>query len=233
MKPDDVKYGYQEIRDLYKQYMSRAIVIAIAIQLLLIGGYYLADWAKPSPKSTRYEGHPIPISLENLKTPPLHEPLEYIYTSPGKLGIGIPVPSSEATIDTNIEFASQVQLSNEQNRGFAMVYEGLQKGLFVISSELTDPIIDTFDIYPKPILTPKPEYPESARKAGLEGTAIVKVLLDEKGRAEKTVLLKVTDTIFAKPSIAAAKKWTFTPPVINGKAVHIWVAIPVRFRLSR
>jgi TonB family protein len=50
-------------------------------------------------------------------------------------------------------------------------------------------------------------------------------------RKNKALLMKSTDDLFTQPALEAAKKWKFTPAIMNDKPVLVWIAIPFRFRL--
>ena len=88
------------------------------------------------------------------------------------------------------------------------------------------------EVKPKVVKQVEPQYPELARKAGIEGRVFVKVLVNEQGRVDSVVVLKATNPIFIKPAIAAAKQFIFTPGRQRDKPVKVWVAIPFIFKLE-
>ena len=88
------------------------------------------------------------------------------------------------------------------------------------------------EVKPKVVKQVEPQYPELARKAGIEGRVFVKVLVNEQGRVDSVVVLKATNPIFIKPAIAAAKQFVFTPGRQRDKPVKVWVAIPFIFKLE-
>ena len=85
---------------------------------------------------------------------------------------------------------------------------------------------------PQPINTPGPVYPEQARNDGIEGTVWVKIWVDEQGNARKAVILKSDAEILNQATIDAAMKWKFTPAVLKGKPVAVWVSIPFKFKMD-
>ncbi len=89
------------------------------------------------------------------------------------------------------------------------------------------------EVKPKVVKQVEPEYPELARKAGIEGRVFVKVLVNEQGRVDTVIVLKATNPIFIKPAVAAAKQFVFTPGRQRDKPVKVWVAIPFIFRLEQ
>lgn len=75
-------------------------------------------------------------------------------------------------------------------------------------------------------------YPELARRMGLEGKAVARVLIDKRGQATTLEILYSTDTLFDQPAIDAIRKaGQFTPGLIHGQPIDTWVAIPIVFRL--
>lgn len=88
------------------------------------------------------------------------------------------------------------------------------------------------DKMPQVINSIAPHYPELAKRAGIEGTAYVKVLLSTEGSPVKAVVIKTDNEIFNQPSIDAAMKFKFTPAERDNKPVAVWVVIPFRYKLD-
>jgi protein TonB len=86
---------------------------------------------------------------------------------------------------------------------------------------------------PTPVKQVKPEYPEIARRAGVEGTVWVKILVDKEGKAKKAVIVKSDAEIFNDPAKEAALQWVFTPAMMNNGPVAVWVSVPFRFNLNK
>ncbi|MCX6138766.1 MAG: TonB family protein [Ignavibacteriales bacterium] len=86
---------------------------------------------------------------------------------------------------------------------------------------------------PKPGGIVQPVYPESARKSGLEGTVWVKIWIDEEGVPQKADIIKSDAGDFNQASIDAAMKWRFTPAMLKGKPVAVWVTIPFKYKLNK
>lgn len=77
-----------------------------------------------------------------------------------------------------------------------------------------------------------PEYPEMARRAGIEGTVYLKVLVNARGTVD-SVEVQSGPAIFHKPAEAAARATAFTPALQNDRPVACWVMMPFRFVISR
>jgi TonB family protein len=81
--------------------------------------------------------------------------------------------------------------------------------------------------------TPKPNYPESARRKGREGTVLLRVLVNEEGRAKAIEINKSSgDDALDRAAREAVQGWRFIPARHGEKVVESWIRIPVDFRLA-
>jgi protein TonB len=215
--------------------MMLAMLMAITVQMMVIGGYHLSEWLKVTDdiKVSPFDGRIIDL----LPPPPLHPINEggIIPIIAANLANGIPVAVPDAVVDTSIKYASQIELAEVANKAFANLGEELGNGVIVIPNNESDLMPrETWqvEILPIAVVSPKPEYPDIAVKVGMEGFVTVKVLLDKEGRVQKKILMKASEDIFAQPALDAAQKWVFTPALMNGKPVQVWISIPFRFMLA-
>ena len=81
--------------------------------------------------------------------------------------------------------------------------------------------------------TPKPIYPETARREGHEGRVILRVLIDTQGKT-KSVELNTSSGSQALDQAAAEaiKRWRFHPAQLGDTPVDSWVNVPIDFRLT-
>jgi protein TonB len=90
-----------------------------------------------------------------------------------------------------------------------------------------------YDDPPKPLTPIRPKYPEIAQEAGIEGTVIVQVFIDKKGRVKETMILKgIPNTGLDEAAIEAIRRTRFKPAKQRERAVGVWISIPVNFRLK-
>jgi protein TonB len=81
---------------------------------------------------------------------------------------------------------------------------------------------------------PKPPYPERAQREGWEGTVLLRVLVNQEGKAESVEVSRSSG--FETLDRAAAntvKDWRFHPARHGEKAVESWVRVPIVFKLDR
>jgi protein TonB len=85
---------------------------------------------------------------------------------------------------------------------------------------------------PVPLERVNPEYPDGARDAGLEGTVVVRLVVDREGLVEEAEVLRSSDVDeLDDAALKAAWQWTFEPGEKDGAPVEAEVAIPFRFEL--
>ena len=90
-----------------------------------------------------------------------------------------------------------------------------------------------YDDPPVPLSPIRPKYPEIAQEAGIEGTVVVQVFVDEKGRVKDTVILKgIPNTGLDEAASDAIRDVRFRPARQRERAVGVWISIPVNFRLK-
>lgn len=78
----------------------------------------------------------------------------------------------------------------------------------------------------------KPRYPSVARQLGKEGTVVLRVTIDEKGRAIHVEVLTRAGSGFEEEAILAVRESTFIPARLNGHAVKSRAVLPIRFTLT-
>ncbi len=82
--------------------------------------------------------------------------------------------------------------------------------------------------------TPRPEYPEQARREGREGRVLLRVRIDERGRSQSAEVHETSGSeILDLAAVEAIKRWRFRPARYGNEAVESWVKIPIHFRLSQ
>ena len=79
---------------------------------------------------------------------------------------------------------------------------------------------------------PPPPYPRVARRRGLEGTVLLRVLVDDHGRPARVRLVRSSGRrILDRAAVRAVRAWRFVPGQRAGRPAAMWVEVPVSFRL--
>ena len=84
---------------------------------------------------------------------------------------------------------------------------------------------------PKVLKKVLPVYPDSARRALVEGKVFARVLVGRTGQVEHIDRIEGPQ-VFQRAVAQAAKAWEFSPAVQNDRAVPVWVSLPFVFELE-
>ncbi|NOX38101.1 MAG: energy transducer TonB [Calditrichaeota bacterium] len=87
----------------------------------------------------------------------------------------------------------------------------------------------------KPVLQKRvePEYPEQARKAGLEGRVVLRGTVYKDGKVGDVEILKSSGyPELDQKAVEAFRQFEFTPGKINGEPVNVRIVVPFQFRVK-
>ena len=76
------------------------------------------------------------------------------------------------------------------------------------------------------------QYPEIAKRAGIEGRVFVKAYIDSTGTVTKSELIRGIGAGCDEAAMEAVKKLKFTPGLQRGKRVNVQVTVPILFKLD-
>ena len=127
------------------------------------------------------------------------------------------------TIGSPVNAKGQSSLPSGNTEAASVPMEGSGNGLSVTGPSISAGYLSN----------PTPQYPAIARRQKLQGTTILRVLVNPEGRPESVTLNKSSGIrILDETALDAVKQWLFVPARCGAKAVSAWVDIPIRFRLN-
>ena len=89
------------------------------------------------------------------------------------------------------------------------------------------------DQMPTFITQVKPVYPEEVKKAGIEGSVLVKSFINTSGSVTEVEIIETSgNDLLDKAAVEAAQKCKFKPAIKDGRPVAIWVAYKINFKLE-
>ncbi len=196
----------------YRKIFEVSLIIAIAVLILFLYSFkkFETDFQLQKTVDVKIETVEIPQTEQINRPPPPARPT-------------IPVASDdeeipdELTIDeTEIDFTRPLDDTPPP------------------PPEEDEPIVEFYALSDKPEVLRKvePQYPELARKAGIEGMVVVKVLISTKGDVEKVEVVK-SHPMLDDAAIAAARQFKFKPGKQRDRFVKVWMTIPFTFKLKK
>lgn len=92
---------------------------------------------------------------------------------------------------------------------------------------------DLVDVSPKILFQVPPTYPPSAEIRHIEGSVVMRILVDQRGQVERvTVIRSKPPGVFDAAAIQAAYQWRFKPAIFQGRPTRVWVRKPLSFKLE-
>jgi protein TonB len=77
---------------------------------------------------------------------------------------------------------------------------------------------------------PSPEYPEVARRAGIEGQVTLLLRINRDGSVEDSELLS-GEPVLGRAAAEAVERWRYSPLRIGGRPVNILTSVTFNFQL--
>ena len=227
------------IKFFYQRNAKRGIIAAIIVHMLALGTYWTVWYIQEQNRvyATRileYADLGPPPALTDAPEMP-EGPVE----APSRPVIGIPEPVDDAEVSAEMTIATQTEMS----QSIAPVIQDIEEENIIIEAPEEENIriedealpppdaFVAFEIEPKPITPITPEYPELARKAGIEGTVWVKILIDKRGNVRDAQIIRGIGAGLDEAAVEALKNTKYTPAIQNNQPVAVWVAQRIIFNL--
>lgn len=78
----------------------------------------------------------------------------------------------------------------------------------------------------------KPQYPEAARKARMQGVVILEAIITKEGNVESVRILRGINPLLDNAAVRAVGQWKYKPATFNGRAVPVYLTVTVTFTLQ-
>lgn len=78
-----------------------------------------------------------------------------------------------------------------------------------------------------------PDYPELARRLGVQGVVVLECVIDREGRVTGARVIKPVHPLLDKAAMNAVEQWRFRPATLNGQAVEVYFNLTVNFAIRR
>ncbi len=242
------EYGAYELKMIIRVFTLRGFYYVMAFLIICIIAVFAFSlrekkvYKTPYRSMARLDMIDTPISEDAAPPPP---PPEIIVT--GTLAqAGNPVPVPDAMVAPDQIFASVDEISTSSSQIGDQQQINIDDlptdaGLSVQKEEEPSPdeFIVTDQDYNEvvsrvlPDLQRRVEYPEMARRAGVEGRVSIKVLIGKDGKPKpgRTIIEETASELFNPAAVKAIMAQVFPPATQNGQPVEVWVVIPIVFRL--
>lgn len=201
--------------------------ISLGISLALTAAVLVTPYQIHQEKAKKVKSAPVIITMQNIpKTmqtittpaPVLSAPMEVSDDlMPDDVTIGNTTLDLQTTAPAVPPPAAPVVVKKEE-----------------AAKQVEDEIYEFVAVEEKPAISENvvPKYPDAARRAGIEGTVFVAVVVDKEGKVTSAEVLKGPAEL-REAALEAAKATKFKPARQNDKPVSCKVVLPFRFVLEK
>lgn len=81
-------------------------------------------------------------------------------------------------------------------------------------------------------LSSKIAYPKKARDSGIVGRVVFRVLIDERGNYIKHKVMRSPHDMLTEACAKHIHILKFTPGILDGKPIKVWVTVPFDFKIE-
>lgn len=227
-------YGAAELQ----AYEPRALMMSFLVSAIVVQAFaMLLSWwaAHPADDGTPLGARPGTFPYHILPNPPIAR--VHVVEGTRRAGViltlAILVPVAHLQVDTGFLFPTIEQLhvaGSAEGETFGPGATVVQGETPVVEPEPAP--FEPREVEPVVVTKVDPVYPPIAIRAALEGNVFVQVWVDTKGMVRKAVVAKSDGEVFNEAAVEAARRWVFTPALMQDRPVSVWVTIPFRFRLA-
>ncbi|MBX2991370.1 MAG: energy transducer TonB [Bacteroidetes bacterium] len=237
-------YRAMETERIQQRNILLALVVSVVIHAMVIGAYFVLPAMQSPIDMTKVEwkkprGIPVergPINLEDYTLP---SPRGGASPKATDIAAGKIVVVPDAVADKTKTLATQHEISRgdaiggEEGTGDD---EGISAGPGTgdIPDVTAEPVpFEIVEHFPEVVKRVTPQYPDLARRAGIEGKVTVRIWVTKEGKVREARIYASDNELFNDAAIEAAKQFVFTPGYMSSGPVDVWVSVPFTFKLKR
>ena len=229
-------YGAPDLLVAHRPDLSRALTLAAFAVFSLFAGLAALSTLAPQHVEQRppiivLQPPPfVPPAIRSL--PPSGPPKARVNPAPKfamPKAVAEEIPEKPVLPPGYDEFAKQVQTNNSHWTQNSSVDTSTR----FTQAEDPDKPASYVEVWPVAITEVKPEYPQIARDAMVDGPVFVLVLVGRDGHVREAKIDEHHHVLLLDDAaLAAAKKWVFSPAMVGNHPVAVWTAIPFKFILQ-
>lgn len=211
------------LRDRYPLYIEAGLVAALVILIVAFN----VEWQSSQDFEAQTEEQETVEVEEIEQTEQVEEP-----PPPPEPQVPVEVPDDEVLEDASIDLNAELEMDagpanpppppedDEEEE------EEEEPEIFVAVEEMPELQGGIGE------LQQKINYPEMARKAGVEGQVIVQFVVDENGNVLDPRVLRGIGAGCDEEALRVVKEANFTPGQQRGESVRVKMSLPIRFQLN-
>lgn len=232
-------YGAPELQDAERRHLVRGLALGSLLASLLFAvawslSLVLVHHASPEP-NVIISPFTVDPDFHVLEPPPPIAQVPIAQPSVSTPEVGVPQPAQ----DTPLNLENTLALPGETHGPPEAGESGGREAPPLPPPTRVGPVNERgtpffVDEIPAPVREVKPEYPDIAKQAGVEGLVIVDVLVGTNGRVvEAQIDPRINVLMLNESALKAARQWVFTPAIQRGQPVMVWMKLPFHYTLHQ
>ncbi|NBC15998.1 MAG: TonB family protein [Bacteroidetes bacterium] len=217
------KSSKANLRKWYPLYVEIGLIVALGIMITA----FRVDWSPDAEVDLQMEEQEVVQMEEIQQTKQIEKP-----PPPPRPPVPVEVPNDEILEDEALNLDASLDL-NEPAQDLPPPppeeeeeEEEPEPEVFVVVENMPE-LIGGLGSIQKQI-----EYPEIARKAGVEGRVIVQFVVDENGNVQDPVVVRGIGAGCDEEALRVVREAKFQPGKQRGKPVKVKMSLPITFRLK-
>ncbi|MCS6966201.1 MAG: TonB family protein [Candidatus Kapabacteria bacterium] len=220
--------------------------VALGTLFLLLLFYFVLHILLPAETQVVRTAPVVKIRLSELPPPPslsqelAPPPTQTTAVEQPTVRVGVPIPVPDVLVPPEVQsFATLEELKRSPSEAGGGTGSG---NVQVIPEDTRVEVPPEPDPYEFVAVEREPsldmnelrrrlEYPELARRAGIQGKVYVRVLVGTDGKPKRYLVEHSDNELLTDAAVKAVMSMTFTPAIQNGQPITVWVSIPIDFRL--
>ncbi len=118
--------------------------------------------------------------------------------------------------------------------GWTAGASGEEKKATPPAAEAKVQVFDLAEVDQAPVASYKqrPRYPTDMRRAGIQGKAVIRFVVDSEGKVHDARVVEATHPDFGKAAATAVSGWKFKPGIKDGRPVNTRMQTPIMFTIK-
>jgi len=144
-----------------------------------------------------------------------------------------PLPEASPTPTPKTQEPKAPQVTAEKNQDYRCTDDGTLAHLMDDPATVKGFQLKEVDTHAEILARPEPKYTEAARRVGVQGVVVLKVLLGADGQIARIRVVKRLPYGLTESAIHAACEIKFKPAVKDGQQVPMWASMEYGFSLAK
>ncbi|WP_022835126.1 energy transducer TonB [Salisaeta longa] len=210
------------LRNEYPIWVQVGLVVTLAILITAFRLNYQTqgDFNVQMEQQEVVQMEEVKQTKQKIKPPP-----------PPKPPVPVAVPNDQIIKENKVDFDASLDLGESLDQPTQPPppppKKEKEEEIFMVVEQQPKPVGGMQSIYEN-----LGEYPDFARKAGIEGRVIIQFIVNEQGQATNLTVLQGVHPLLNEAAMKAIRATRFTPGKQRGRAVKVRMSLPVMFQLK-